>query len=394
MATNTALNSNDITQLGYVALQNYLKNKPIDQVAQERPLLKALTAKKKPWGGGKENIVEQLRTGYDSNFQWFGEHATTKNTTDTVTYNTRDTVRQAYWPWCSAHDGFYFTEDFLLGNGIIVTDSAPRNSSSAGLVQLTNIFNEGMETLRLGFEEILDLSLHLDGTIDPGGSGSSSSGRIINGLDFIVDIKDTSSTVGGITKTAHTGSNYWNNHWNDGSGLNDTGATGTGVTTATLLDSMTAMWRECQKNGGSPDIILAGSTFIDNFREAANSAVSRYAVQPTQQAQMPWNLDPSVEVKNGGTFTGLYFQGVPILWDPSFDGGCTTKDSSATYAWKRRCYFLNSNHLCLRPIEGNDMVARKPPRQYNKYEYYWGMTWRGSLTANRLNCHGLIWSAA
>ena len=97
MATNTALHADDITQLGYVALQNYLKNKPIDQVATERPLLKALMAKKKPWGGGKENIVEQIRTGYDNNFEWFGDTTGgTVNTSSAVTYNTRDTVRQAY----------------------------------------------------------------------------------------------------------------------------------------------------------------------------------------------------------------------------------------------------------------------------------------------------------
>ena len=70
MATQKALAAADITQLGYVALQNYLKNKPIDQVATERPLLKALMAKKKSWGGGKENIVEQIRTDYGNNFGW------------------------------------------------------------------------------------------------------------------------------------------------------------------------------------------------------------------------------------------------------------------------------------------------------------------------------------
>ena len=63
MATQTALAAADITQLGYVALQNYLKNKPIDQVAVQCPLLKSLMSKKKSWGGGKENIVEQIRTG-------------------------------------------------------------------------------------------------------------------------------------------------------------------------------------------------------------------------------------------------------------------------------------------------------------------------------------------
>ena len=110
MATQTALNANDVSQLGYVALQNFLKNKPIDQVATERPLLKALMAKKKSWGGGKENIVEQIREDYDNNFQWFGDtHASTVNLSGDVTYNTRDTVKQAYYPWNSAHDGFQFS---------------------------------------------------------------------------------------------------------------------------------------------------------------------------------------------------------------------------------------------------------------------------------------------
>ena len=36
------------------------------------------------------------------------------------------------------------------------------------------------------------------------------------------------------------------------------------------------------------------------------------------------------------------------------------------------------------------MIARKPPREHTSYNYYWGMTWRGSLTANRCNCHGVI----
>ena len=45
---------------------------------------------------------------------------------------------------------------------------------------------------------------------------------------------------------------------------------------------------------------------------------SRYAVQPgTMNA--PWNFDPSLEIKDSGTFTGLFFQGLPIIWDPVFE---------------------------------------------------------------------------
>ena len=390
MATQTALAAADITQLGYVALQNYLKNKPIDQVATERPLLKALMAKKKTWGGGKENIVEQIRTGYDNNFEWFGD--TSLNTSDTVGYNTRDTIRQAYYPWNSAHDGFQFSEDYLIGNGILIGDSqSPRNSSAAGLVQLTNVFNESMEVLRLGFEEILDQSLHLDGTITVGG-GTSTANKAINGLDFIVPCVSHTGTVGGIDRASNT---FWRNQIDMGAGLNVTTGSdyGNGYAGSALLAPMHVMWRACQRNGGSPDFILAGTDFVKSYEIAADAKESRYAVQPGSSSS-PWNMDPSIENKDWGTFTGLYFQGVPIMLDPVFQDldAISGADSSngLTVAWEKRCYFLNTKHLTLRPIEGNDMIARKPPREHTSYNYYWGMTWRGSLTANRCNCHGVI----
>ena len=390
MATQTALAAADITQLGYVALQNYLKNKPIDQVAVQRPLLKKLMGGKKTWGGGKENIVEQIRTGYDNNFEWFGD--TSLNTSDTVSFNTRDTVRQAYYPWNSAHDGFQFSEDYLIGNGILIGDSqSPRNSSAAGLVQLTNVFNESMEVLRLGFEEILDQSLHLDGTITVGG-GTSTANKAINGLDFIVPCVSHTGTVGGIDRASNT---FWRNQIDMGAGLNVTTGSdyGNGYPGDELLTPMHVMWRACQRNGGSPDFILAGTDFIKSYEAAADAKESRYAVQPGSSSA-PWNMDPSIENKDWGTFTGLYFQGVPIMLDPVFqdlDAISGAKDSNGlTVDWEKRCYFLNTKHLTLRPIEGNDMIARKPPREHTSYNYYWGMTWRGSLTANRCNCHGVM----
>ena len=399
MATQTALNANDIAQLGFVALENFLKNKPIDQVASERPLLKALMSKKKPWGGGNQNIVEQIRTDYDSNFEWFGDTTGgTVNRSSAVTYNTRDTIKQASYPWNSAHDGFQFSEDFLLGNGILINDSqSPRNSSAAGLVQLTNVFNESMEVLRLGFEKILDQSLHLSGavTITDGTGSGSLANKAINGLDFLVNFDPRTGNVGGINR-ATVGNEYWRNNWDTGSGLNTHGTTSpTGYAHADLLNAMHTMWRQCQRNGGTPNFILAGTDFIKGYELAAvaNTALSRYAVQPGT-AQAPWNMDPSIEIKDGGTFTGLFFQGVPIMWDPVFEDidaiSGSTPSNGTSVLWSKRCYMLNLNHLHLRPIQDNDMIARKPPREHTSYNYYWGMTWRGSLTANRMNCHGCI----
>ena len=392
-SAQTALSAGGITQLGFVALQNYLKNKPIDQVAVQRPLLKALMAKKKPWGGGKENIVEQIRTGYDNNFEWFGDTGT--NTSGTVSFNSRDTVRQAYYPWNSAHDGFRFSEDYLIGNGILIGDSqSPSNSSAAPLVQLTNVFNEAMEVLRLGFEKILDQSLHLDGTHDVGGGTADPANSIINGLDFLVPLETNVGTVGGINR-AVVGNEYWRSNFDVGNGLNVTGAGPVGYAGAALLAPMTDMWRACQKNGGAPNLLIAGTDFVKSYEIAAigTGGMDRYAVQPGSMSA-PWNFDPSREVRDMGTFTGLFFQGIPIMWDPTFDdldgiAGASSSNGVVT-GWTKRCYMLNLNHMSLRPIEGNDMIARKPPRQYNSYNYYWGMTWRGALTSNRMNCHGVI----
>jgi hypothetical protein len=35
-------------------------------------------------------------------------------------------------------------------------------------------------------------------------------------------------------------------------------------------------------------------------------------------------------------------------------------------------------HARLRPLQGHDTVSRKPPRAYDRYEYYWAITWRGA----------------
>jgi len=61
--------SQELQDAGKIALDFFLKNNPIDQVGVERPLMKALMAKKKSFPGGRQFVVEQLRYRYQSNFQ-------------------------------------------------------------------------------------------------------------------------------------------------------------------------------------------------------------------------------------------------------------------------------------------------------------------------------------
>ena len=344
----------ELQDAGKIALDFYLKNNPIDQVAVERPFLKSIMGKKKTFPGGKQYITEQLRYRYQSNFQWF-------NGASVVSYNKRVTIEQSQFPWRSAHDGFSLDEDRLAQNGISIDDNSKGgNASRAEQVQLTNLLQEQTESLRLGFEEKFSMFLHLDGT---------SSTDAITGLDAIVATAPTSGVVGGIDR----GSNTW---WRNNYTLSMTAPT-TQAQAIAFLAVMETNWRACVKNGGRPDLIFAGAAFIDAYIAAMN--LNGQAIQYAGGEAR----------KLDGGISGVYYKGIEIQWCPEFDdnfGGFVNPSPS----WTKRCYFINSKHLQLRPMDGQDMVTRKPPRVYDKYVYYWALTWRGALTTNRANAHAVM----
>lgn len=343
----------DITDAGKLGLDFFLANNPVDQVALERPLLKALQAKKKTAPGAKQYVVEQLRKTYASNFQWF-------NGSSVVTYNRRVTNEQANYAWRSCHDGLAIDEDRLAQNGIIVIDdaSSAKNATDAEKIQLTSLIEEQAEALRLGFQEQFSYQLHLDGT---------QSTDAITGLDGLISLTPTSGTVGGIDRSAAANA-YWRN--NVSTGLTTTTSTGT------ILNNMEVTYRQCTRNGGRPDLMIAGSTFIDGYRNFVLNTFGRMDFGPSNTKKV-----------EGGTEM-LTFQGVDIQWSPEF------QELDARFApstlWEKRLYMLNSNYIKLRPLQGHDMVSRKPPRAYDRYEYYWAVTWRGALTVNRSNAHGVL----
>jgi hypothetical protein len=342
----------DISDAGKIGLDYFLANNPVDQVALERPLLKALQAKKKTAPGAKQFVVEQLRKSYQSNFQWFNGSAV-------VTYNRRQTIEQANYQWRSCHDGFALDEDRLAQNGIIVVDdNKPQVASDAEKIQFTSLIEEQSEALRLGFQEQFSYQLHVDGT---------QSVDAIGGLDALISLTPTSGTVGGIDRSVAANA-YWRN--NVSTGLTTT------TTTGTVLNQMEVNWRQCSRNGGRPDLIIAGSQFIDGYRNFVLTTFGRMDFGPANTKKV-----------EGGT-SMLTFQGVDVQWSPEFQE-LDSRFAPAT-PWEKRCYFLNTDTIRLRPLQGHDMINRKPPRAYDRYEYYWAMTWRGALTLNRSNGNAVL----
>lgn len=340
----------EVQDAGKIALDYIIRKNPVDQVGVERPLLKELSAKKKTFPGGKNFVTEILRYRYQSSFVWF-------NGATTVAYNKRVTNENAQFPWRSAHDGVSLDEDRLAQNGVMIDDNGKGGSASrAELVQLNDLLSETMDVLRSGFEEKFSMFLHLD--------GSSSSDALL-GLDGIVSTTPSTGTVAGIDRSV-AANTYWRN------------SAVTGLATGTLLAGMEQSWRAAAKNASSkPDLFLAGAGFIDTYIAALAAA----GQQIQYGGGKPRDLD--------GGVGSVYFKGVEIQWCPEFDDNFGGFVSPAIH-WTKRCYFLNTRALTLRPMEGQDMVTRKPPRVYDKYTYYWAITWRGALTSNQCNAHAVV----
>jgi len=344
--------SQEITDAGKAGLDFYLADKPVDQITMDRPLLKAFQSKKKSAPGAKQFIFEQLRKSYGSNFQWF-------NGSSVVTYNKRQTLEQANYAWRSCHDGLALDEDRLAQNGIVITDdSGPSNASNTEKIQLTNLFEEQSEVLRLGFQEQFSYQLHLDGT---------QSSDAIAGLDSLVSLTPTTGTVGGIDRSVAANAYFRNNY---STGLTTTTSTGT------ILNNMEVGYRQCVRNGGRPDLLVAGSSFIDGYRNFILNTFGRMDFGPSNTKRI-----------EGGT-EALTFHNIDMQWSPEF----YELDSrfAPSTPWEKRAYLLNTQTITLRPLQGHDMKTRKPPRAYDRYEYYWGLTWRGALTMNRANANAVF----
>lgn len=343
------ISNTDLQELAKVSLDEYLRNIPVDQIHIERPLLKKLMAGRKTFLGAKQNVVENIRKTYGSNFDWaYGEAA--------VSFNKRNTTELAAFPWRRAVDGLYLDYDRLYGAGIKVRegDRGAYKLEQNEKVQLLNLLDEQMESLKEGFLQRLDLELHRDGTQDP---------DALAGLDVLVSTTPTTGVVGGLDSATAT---YWRNHAETGI------ATGT---VGNLAQKMELAWRKCIKNGGSPDFILAGGKFIDAYRK-------EITVTNMANARDVKVLDAGV---GNGVNTGLYFKGVEILWDPQFEE--LDALSTPTVQWEKRCYFINSKFLKYRD---DDMDIVTPVRPHDVLAMYAMVNLRCALSVSRRNAMAVL----
>lgn len=328
----------------FYTLETHRKNDPIDQINQARPYLDWLIKHKEASTFGNSYHNENVYKSNDSNYQnYFGA--------DQVTYNERDPVRQAKFQWFNNHDGFWFDEDRLAANGIILSDDGDAMPTIAEKEQLADLLKVSYRALKEGWMENFNLEAFRNG---------AQSAKAAPGLDHLVSTAPATGVVGGLDAATAT---YWRNN-----------AT-TGIAAANLVDEMEKSWRACTRYGGqAPDFILCGTAFADAYRAQSSGTggaghIQRQIVVPEKGGV---GLDASV--------SGMFFKGIPLMIDFTLDD-LDVIDAAATPDYAKRCYFLNSKTgPRLRPMKNFWMRNGKPEKLPDRYVTYFGTRSKYSFT--------------
>lgn len=335
------------------SLETFQRNDPVDQVNSTHETLKWLMAHKEMtlFGNGAYNAAVYISN--NANYQnYFGA--------DQVTYNERDPARQAKYRYYNYHDGFWFDEDRLAANGIILTDDREAVASGAEKIQLVNLLKVSYSALKNGINAALGLELLQNG---------SASAKSVPGLDQLVSTTPTTGVVGGIDASTAT---YWRNNA-------DMGIVTT--TAGTLTAEMETMWRACMIYGGeAPDYIVVGQAFYAAYVKDAGVTINR-------QIEDGGNLRGGVTLD--GAINGAFFHGIPLVRDPDFER-LDAALGAITYPWTKRAYFLNSRHITFRPMTGQWMINRKPERLPDRYVHYFGQTGKYGMSTDKRNSMAVL----
>lgn len=316
------------------------------QSLQNKPLLDAMMSAKKTFPGGKENITFGVKGEYNSYMQGFSADGT-------VTYGNPANMKRGSAPWKLLHFGLEMTMHELAKDGISIVDtsdgSGERRHSDREMTALANILQDKLEDFSEGSDRDMNLMFWRDGTQDS---------DLVPGIrSFIVDDPTAASVVLGVDQSANT----W---WRNRASLALTAST---ASDQNVINTLQGEWRQLRRYGGKPNLVLAGSDFIEWVEKELRSKGN--------YTQDGWNS----RGKTDAGMADIAFKGTTFTYDPTLDD-----ESLAKY-----CFVLDTRTILPMVMDGEDMKDHRPARPENKYVFYRAKTWIGGLICNQRNANGV-----
>lgn len=336
------------------ALDFYVKGDAFDQTIQEKPLLAALSAKKKMFPGGKGGISIPVKGAYlDADPAFFKGYGFN----DTVTFQNPALGQRAKYNYFEVHGGITITHTELKQDGISILDSAfgkeTSQASEREITSLTNLLDEKLDSMSEGWSRKMNQMAWFDGTQD--------SGKQSPGILFFITDTPTLGTVGGLSRATFS---WWRNR----------AALGIVAGGETLQTKLRSEVRQLRRYGGKPNLILAGSAFIEALEKevAAKSTYSMTGVAGKRDIASP----------------SLFINGIgEIRYDPTLDDLQGLLGGAIDFS--KRCYFIDTDCINHWVMDGEENKLHCPARPETQYAMYRSMTWTGGMGAKRLNSSGV-----
>ena len=329
-------------------LDFYVKGQPLSQTIQDKPLLEAMRRAQKTFPGGRGEIKGNVKADYTTAFVGYTHD-------DTVTYVNPANIKQYSYEWFELHAGITVTLTELKKDGITVTDTTSgdgtSNHSGREKTAISNLLQDKLEDMDEGMARSMNSIMMLDGT---------QSAKVFAGLQHLVADDPTTGVVGGIDAAANV---WWRNRAKVGSGK-ITHST----TNQTLTKTLRSEVRQLRRYGGRPNLILAGSGFIEKL-EAEIHEKGTYTDAGFLNAGATEIAMADITMRGVGK----------VMYDPTLDD--LDRENFA--------YFLDTRHIYPYVMEGEDMKTHSPARPHVKYVWYRGVTYTGTMVTNKRNAHAV-----
>lgn len=351
-----AFTPQELENIANAALDYYVKGSTFKQTIQEKPLLDAMIANQETFPGGKGDISIPVQGVFDtSSFKGYTHN-------DTVSYSNPANIKRAEYPWKEVHAGITVTYTELKIDGLSVADTTSgdrvTNHSERDVTVLTGLFKNKIEDMGEAWAKKFDEMLHLDGTQDA---------KQVPGIQLLIADNPTTGTLGGLDRAT----NAW---WRNRSLVDNTAGGGAdnritpSASTQTLSRTLRQEVRQLRRYGRGRYVIIAGSKFLE--------ALDLEIYEKGRLTDEGFTSNKATDI----AMADISMRGVGrFVYDPTLDD----------MGFENRCYFIDTNAIKLKVMQGEDRRIHTPARPHDQYVLYRAMTWTGALTARQLNTSGV-----
>jgi len=355
-----AFSAGELSNIANAALDHYVRGPALAQSLQDKPLMDALLKGTKTFAGGKDDISTPVKGDYTTAVEGFTHN-------DTVSYANPANIKRAVAQWYEIHAGISLTLTELKHDGISVVDSLNSDEttehSNVELTRITGILEDKLDDMMEGWANTFNDMLWADGTQDA---------KAVPGIQALITstattgVAPATGTIHGLDRSTYS---WWRNRALTQAAKTTSASTNGGV----LLQVLQEEIRQLRRYGGRPNLAVCGSDFLGAL-ETELRANGNYS-----QTGFGGKQDASVGA--------VHFGGMKFQYDPTMDG--LNIDSVGAGSGSKYCFIIDTNHLKLWVMDGEDMKQHSPARPSDQYVMYRALTWTGGLMANQLNCHGV-----